>query len=81
MYASVTKVTAREDFSLSIAFDTGEEGILDIKPYLGFGVFQKIADYEQFGRVRVSFDTVEWDCGVDLDPEFVYARCKMTIRA
>jgi hypothetical protein len=26
---------------------------------------------ENFNRVYVAFDTVEWDCGVDLDPEFV----------
>ena len=81
MYPSVTKVTPREDFSLSIAFDNGEEGILDMKPYLGFGIFQKIADYERFSHVHVAFDTVEWDCGVDLDPEFVYARCKVTTHA
>ena len=81
MYPSVTEVTPRKDFSLSIAFDNGEEGILDMKPYLGFGVFQKIADYKRFSRARVAFDTVEWDCGVDLDPEFVHARCKMTTHA
>ncbi|MFH1741273.1 MAG: DUF2442 domain-containing protein, partial [bacterium] len=38
-------------------------------------------EYEQFKRVRVSFDTIEWDCDVDLDPEFVYAKCKMTTHA
>ena len=49
-----------------------------MKPHLGFGVFRRIADYEQFKTVRVSFDTVEWDQGVDLDPEFVYAQCMRT---
>ena len=42
-----------------------------MKPYLDFGVFNKIRDYERFKRVRVAFDTIEWDEGVDLDPEFV----------
>lgn len=81
MYPSVTGVVAHEDFSLAVTFDNGEEGILDMKEYLGFGVFQRIADYEQFRSVRVSFDTVEWDQGVDLDPEFVYARCRKTEKA
>jgi len=45
MYPSVTKVVPSEDFTLAIAFDNGEEGILDMRPYLGFGVFQRIADY------------------------------------
>ena len=51
---------------------------VDMKPHLGFGVFRRIADYEQFKTVRVSFDTVEWDQGVDLDPEFVYVQCMRT---
>ena len=71
MYPAVCKVTANEDFSLSIVFDTHERRVLDMKPYLDVGVFKKIRDYERFKRVRVAFDTIEWDEGVDLDPEFV----------
>jgi hypothetical protein len=78
MCPSVKKVVPNEDFTLALAFDNGEEGVLDLKPYLDFGVFQNLRDYESFRRVRVAFDTIEWDCGVDLDPEFVYAKCRMT---
>jgi len=81
MYPSVVKVGPNEDFTLAVVFDNGQEGTLDMKPHLDFGVFQKIKDYEHFKRVRVAFDTVQWDCGIDLDPEFVYAKCKMTTRA
>ena len=81
MYPSVSKVVPNEDFTLAIAFDNGEHGMLDMKPYLGFGVFQRIREYEHFKCVRVAFDTIEWDSGVDLDPEFVYGKCKMTTPA
>ena len=81
MYRSVVKVVPNEDFTLAVEFDNGEAGILDVRPYLEFGVFQKIKDYEHFKRVRVAFDTIEWDRGVDLDPEFVYAKCNITTRA
>jgi hypothetical protein len=74
VYPAVVKVVPNEDFTLAIVFDNGHEGILDVKPYLAFGVFQRIRDYAQFRRVQVSFDTIEWDCGVDLDPEFVYTK-------
>ena len=76
MYPSVIKVVPNEDFSLAITFDNGEEGTLDMRPHLGFGVFRRIADYDHFKMVRVSFDTIEWDQGVDLDPEFVYTQCR-----
>ena len=81
MYRAVARVAPNEDFTLSITFDNGEQGILDMKPYLGFGVFQRVKNYDHFKCVRVAFDTIEWDCGVDLDPEFVYAKCKMTTPA
>lgn len=72
MYRAISAVTANRDFSLKIVLDNGEKRILDMKPYLDFGVFKKISDFERFKRARVSFDTIEWDDGVDLDPEFIY---------
>jgi hypothetical protein len=71
-------VTANEDFTLTLHFDNGEEGLLDMKPCLDFGAFRKIAGSVNFRSVRVAVDTIEWDAGVDLDPEFVYGRCKIT---
>ena len=81
MYRSITEVVPNEDFTLALVFDNGESGILDMKPYLDFGVFQAIKDYDRFQRVRVAFDTIQWDGGLDLDPEFVYAKCKTATHA
>ncbi len=75
MYPSVKEVRPHEDYTLSIVFENGEKGILDMKPILKFGVFQRLKKYEVFRQVRVGFDTVDWECGVDLDPEFIYAKC------
>jgi hypothetical protein len=67
-------VTPNEDFSLYIVFDTGEKRLLDMKPYLDFGVFKRLRDYEKFKSARVAFDTIEWDEGADLDPEFIFEK-------
>ncbi len=75
MYPSVKEVTACDNYILSVSFKNGEKGRLDIKPMLGFGIFRRLENYEAFRRVRVSFDTVQWDCGPDLDPEYVYKKC------
>jgi len=75
MYPSVKEVTPCDNYVLSIVFENGEKGEIDIKPMLDFGVFRRIKDQETFKRVKVSFDTVEWDCGVDLDPEYIYQKC------
>jgi len=76
MYPSIVKVTPGEDHVLSVVFDNGESGTLDMKEFLDFGVFRKLKDYDAFKRVRISFDTIEWEVGIDLDPEFIYAKCK-----
>ncbi|VAX35776.1 hypothetical protein MNBD_UNCLBAC01-309 [hydrothermal vent metagenome] len=76
MYPAVKKVNPENNYILSIIFDNGENGQLDMKPMLNFGIFQRIKDCEIFKQVHVAFDTIEWDCGVDLDPEYVYKKCK-----
>lgn len=77
MYQAVVSVRPNEGFSPSVVFEDGAEGVLDMNPYLDFGVFRRIRDFEQFKRVRIAFDTVEWECGADLDPEFVRAKCRI----
>ena len=76
MYPSIGKVTPGKDYVLSILFDNGESGTLDMKQFLDFGVFKRLKDHNAFKKVRVSFDTIEWESGIDLDPEFVYEECK-----
>jgi len=78
MYPSVKKVVASEDHVLLIDFDNGEYGTLDMKPFLDFGVFQALKNQNAFKQVQVSFDTVSWASGVDLDPEFVYEKCLLS---
>ncbi len=75
MYPSVKEVIPCENYILSVIFDNGESGILDMKEFLDFGAFKRLRNYEFFKQVKVSFDTIEWDFGLDLDPEFVYQKC------
>ncbi|MCY3708044.1 MAG: DUF2442 domain-containing protein [Caldilineaceae bacterium] len=78
MYPAIIAVACAEDFTLSVAFENGEKGLLDMKPYLDFGIFKKIKDPKVFETVHVSFDTIAWASGADLDPEFVYEKCRST---
>jgi hypothetical protein len=75
MYPSVKKVTATENYQIIVEFDNDENGILNMEPYLSFGIFNKLRDPSVFNTARVSFDTVEWINGIDLDPKFVYDKC------
>jgi len=75
MHPSVKNATALDNYTIHVQFDNGEQGTLDMKPYLDFGIFQRLKDRDAFKRVRVAFDTVEWESGIDLDPECVYEKC------
>ena len=76
MYPAVISVVPNDNYILDITFNNGESGRLDMKPYLDFGVFNRIKDYKVFEKVTVAFDTIEWEVGADLDPEFVYDKCE-----
>lgn len=78
MHPSVKTVTPKDDYLLEVTFHNGEKGNLDMKPYLNFGIFSRIRNKDAFQKVRVVFDTIEWEAGADLDPEFVYRKCDKT---
>ena len=76
MYVSVNKVQALNDYKLELTFENNETKIFDVKPYLDTGLFKTLKDEKLFKRVTVSYDTIEWPNGVDLDPEVLYEKSK-----
>lgn len=74
MYAAVTAVRPTKDYGLFLTFDNGEIRVLDMKPYLEIGRFAELRDIDVFRKVSLSFDTIEWENGLDLDPEFLYEK-------
>ncbi len=79
MYLSIVNVKALENHNLLLKFENKEERIFDMSPYLEIGKFQELKDEQLFKTVRVSFDTVEWDNGLDLDPELLYEKSKAVV--
>ncbi len=76
MMKNVVKVNALDNYIIKLQFDDGLSGLFDCKPYLDKGIFKKLKDVEEFKRVKISFGTVEWPCGIDFDPEGLYDVCK-----
>ncbi len=76
MYLSVSKVKALEGYQLELTFENHEVKIFDAKPYLETGVFKMLKDESFFQRVKVSFDTIEWPGGIDMDPEVLYDKSR-----
>ena len=74
MYPSVKSVQPTAQYRLTIGFDNGEWRVFDVTPLLTVGRFQELASPQAFRKVRVAFDTVECENGLDLDPEYLYER-------
>ncbi len=74
MSPAILELQVEPDFLLRIHYANGERRVLDMRPWLSTGVFRRIAEPCVFATARISFDTVEWMNGVDIDPDFVYVR-------
>ena len=74
MYLSVNKVQPLNDYKLELTFENNETRIFDVNPYLDTGLFKTLKDEKIFKGVRVSYDSIVWPNGVDLDPEVLYEK-------
>ena len=72
MNPRVTNVKPKDDYTLHVWFDNGEEGILDMKPYLERGIFRDLKDLSVFNSVRPFIGTIQWSNEADLCPDTVY---------
>jgi len=80
MYLSVKKVKSLSNYKLELTFENKEKRIFDVKPYLDTGLFKTLKDEDYFKMVKVSYDTIEWPNGVDLDPEVLYEKSIVRIK-
>lgn len=72
MYFAVKSVEPIGNYNLILTFDNGEKRQFDMNPFLDLSIFKELRDITKFNSVRISFDTIEWDNEVDLDPEILY---------
>ena len=71
----VTEATHVADFRLRLRFNDGIEGEVDLRETIFSDHREPIIqlkDPEKFRRFRVDMDTVVWENGADLAPEYLY---------
>ena len=74
MYLSIKRVKPLDKNKLELTFENNEVRIFDVEPYMDTGVFYKLRDDDFFKMVKISFDTIGWPGGIDLDPEVLYEK-------
>ena len=68
----VLKVTPLTGYKLVLVFDTGEQKIFDVTPYISGDWFGELKDERFFNTVRISGNTIEWAGGQDIAPHELY---------
>ena len=72
----ITKAIYCQDYKIDLRFNNGKGGIIDLRDTIlqdKRPIFQELRDFERFKQFKVDMDTVVWENGLDLAPEFLYA--------
>jgi hypothetical protein len=72
----VTQVEYLGDYRLKLAFSDGLIAMVDLEPTIrndARRLFRELADLEGFRRHRLDMDTVVWENGLDLAPEYLHS--------
>ena len=70
----ITQAVPLEDFRLRLRFNTGEEGVFDMRSYLERPAFASLRDQNLFRHVMIDeiAGTICWPNGIDFCPDMVY---------
>jgi hypothetical protein len=74
---SVTNAAYEGDFRIRVAFSDGATGCIDLGPLVTTDhreIVRELADRERFRRFSVAMDTIVWENGFDLAPEYLRQR-------
>jgi len=79
MFLHVREAVYVQGYVLRLRFNDGAEGEVDLKDELDGEVFEPLKRIEEFRRFRVDPDlqTVVWENGADMAPEFLYEKMRV----
>ena len=62
------------EYKLLLSFEDGSVRLIDLEPHLDGEIFEPLKDINYFKTVRVNpeLDTIVWDNGADMSPDFLY---------
>ena len=63
------------DYRIHVTFNSGESEIIDLKEIIyrdNRPIFKELIDTNKFRQFKVDFDTIVWENGLDLAPEYLY---------
>lgn len=71
---NIVEVIPQPGHRLIVKLETGERGVLDVRPFLTSEAFAPLASQAEFEKVHNGRYFVEWECGADLSVDTIAAR-------
>lgn len=67
-----------KDYTVELVFDDLKKGIVDLRKYLGRGIFKSLLDRKKFCQMKVNAElgTICWPNGADIAPDTLYIACQ-----
>lgn len=72
MFLEVVKAEYLNDYRIKLWFNNQVVKVVDLANSLNVEVFRPLKDFEYFKRFTIKFNTIEWENGADLAPEYLY---------
>lgn len=74
MFITIISATYVDDYQIQFQFSDGKTGIVDLQPFLQGTVFQPLQNIDAFQQFSIDryLETIVWENGADLAPEFLY---------
>lgn len=72
MFLEVVKAEYLNGYRIKLWFNNQVVKVVDLANSLNVEVFRPLNDLEYFKRFTIKFNTIEWENGADLAPEYLY---------
>jgi hypothetical protein len=74
MFLHVTEARYLDAYRIEVAFNDGKKGVADLSEALKGPIFEPLKNTQAFARFKIDeeLETIVWENGADLAPEFIY---------
>lgn len=72
MFLEVVKAEYLSGYRIKLWFNNQVVKVVDLANSLNGEVFQPLKDMDFFKRFSIKFNTIEWENGADIAPEYLY---------
>jgi hypothetical protein len=74
MFITIISATYVDNHQIQFQFSDGKTGVVDLLPFLQGAVFEPLRNKEAFQQFSIdpNLETIVWENGANLAPEFLY---------